>query len=429
MKKNLTPEPLIKQEGQELIFDNLTNPRVIYEFIDLLNEILKSDNKNLILNFKYVNGAFPNVCVPIAGIIENMSLRGINFEFYYLTDYLKILSVKMPLRVQENKELVQKTSLDKIWRFDSAEDIYVLINSFVFELSHIIVCEKGVLEGFEWSINEVLDNVLQHSSRSFGYVMGQVHPKTKHFVFCVYDTGQGIYNSLLSSSVHKPKNPVDALKLAVKEGVTRDKKIGQGNGLWGLHQIVSENIGILNITSNSACYNLTNNKFKTFDHLPQLPYDNGCIVDFQIDYGKEISISKALGGYEPVNLKLESLEDNVGNIIIDLHSKESGVGTRKSGEKIRNELINIYKQSSKNITIDFANINIVSSSFADELMGKLVTEFGFYGFNNIFKLKNMNSSVQSIVQRSVAQRMMESFIVKGEDKSNDIPSAEQLNHS
>ncbi len=419
MKKDFQSQSLIKQEGQELIFQNLANPRVVLEFVEILNSTLNSYNKNLILNFKNVEGAFPNVSVPVAGIIENMSSKGINFEFYYLTDYLKKLSIKAPLRVQENKELAQKASLDRIWRFDSADDIYLLINSFVSELSQIIVCEKGVLEGFEWSINEVLDNVLQHSSRSFGYVMGQVHPTTKHFVFCVYDTGQGIYNSLLSSSVHKPKSPVEALKLAVKEGVTRDKKIGQGNGLWGLHQIVSENTGILNIISNSACYNLTNNEFKTFDRVPQLPYDNGCIVDFQIDYSKEISISKALGGYEPANLKIESLEDNAGNIIITLNTKESGVGTRKSGEKIRNELINVYKQSSKSITLDFDDINIISSSFADELIGKLVTEFGFYGFNNIFKLKNMNSSVQSIVQRSVAQRMMESFNGKGDDKSSN----------
>jgi hypothetical protein len=131
-------------------------------------------------------------------------------------------------------------------------------------------------------------------------------------------------------------------------------------------------------------------------------------------------IKQALGGYEPVNLKLESLEDNVGNIIVDLHSKESGVGTRKSGEKIRIELINIYNQSSKNITLNFANIKIISSSFADELIGKLVSEFGFYGFNNIFKLKNMNTNVQSIVQRSVAQRMMESFNGNGEGKIKDI---------
>ena len=425
MKKATTPRTLIKIDGQELILSSLTHPRVVYEFINHINVIGNSDNKNLILNFKNVSGAFPNVSVPIAGIIENMILKGFCFEFYYLTDYLKKLSIKSPLRVQENKELAKKSSLDKIWKFESAEDIYLLINSFVDELSQIIVCEKGVLEGFEWSINEVLDNVLQHSSKSFGYVMGQVHPKTKHFVFCVYDTGQGIYNSLLSSSVHKPNSPVEALKLAVKEGVTRDKKIGQGNGLWGLHQIVSENIGILNITSNSACYNLTNNKFKTYGNIPQLFIDNGCIVDFQIDYGKEISISKALGGYQPVNTKVETLEDDFGKIVIYLHEKDSGVGTRKSGEKIRNELINIYKQSGNNITLDFAKINIISSSFADELMGKLVTEFGFYGFNNIFKLKNMNSNVQSIVQRSVAQRMMESFNGNGINHSDDFYPTEK----
>ena len=150
------------------------------------------------------------------------------------------------------------------------------------------------------------------------------------------------------------------------------------------------------------------------------PYDNGCIVDFQLDYSKEISISKALGGYEPVNLKIESLEDVDGNIVIDLHSKKSGTGTRKSGEKIRNELINIYKQTNKTITIDFANINIISSSFADELIGKLVVTFGFYGFNNIIKLRNMHQNVQSIVQRSVAQRMMEGFNGIHEDNANKV---------
>lgn len=408
MKSNFKQEQIITQDGNELIFKNLTNPRVIGEFIEIINSNLRSRDKNFILNFKEVKGVFPNIGVPLSGIIENMSSKGFGFEFYYLSDYLTTLSIKNPLRVKENKELAQKSSLDKIWKFESADDIYLLINSYVEKLSEIIVCEKGVLEGFEWSINEVLDNVLQHSNKSFGYVMGQVHENSKHFVFCVYDTGQGIYNSLLQSP-HKPKTPDEALKLAVSEGITRDKKVGLGNGLWGLHQIVIENTGQLNIVSSSAAYNLTNTKVSIYPNQPQLPYDNGCVVDFQLDYSKEISISKALGGYAPVNLKMESLDDDAGNIIVNLQSKESGVGTRQSGEKIRNELINIYKQLNKTITLDFANINIISSSFADELIGKLVTEFGFYGFNNIFKLKNMNADVQSIVQRSVAQRMMESF--------------------
>jgi hypothetical protein len=408
MKKKPAPEHLIILDGNEAVFQTLSNPRVVSEFIELLNAARDAHQTHWILNFKNVTGAFPNACVPLAGIIENLTGNEIEFEFYYLNNYLKNASIQKPLRVQENKDIARKSSLDKVWRFDSPDDIYLLITAFVDELSRIIICERGVLEGFEWSINEVLDNVLQHSGKNFGYVMGQVHTIAKQFVFCVYDTGQGIYNSLLQSA-HAPKNSADALRLAVKEGITRDKAIGQGNGLWGLHQIVSDNTGKLNITSNSACYSLTDKQVKLYERLPQLQDNNGCIVDFQIDYSKEISLSKALGGYEPVNLRLESFEDSQGNMMMNLQDKESGVGTRKSGEKIRYEVINLYKQSGKSVTLDFSGITIISSSFADELIGKLVTEFGFYGFNNIFKLKNMNASVQSIVQRSVAQRMMESF--------------------
>ena len=407
MAKSEIISKLISINGTEIHFHDLTNPKVVFEFIEIINEFHNSTNKHLVLNFEGTKASFPNVCAPISGIIETLITQGFNFEFINLSKYLQKLSLSKPLKVKENK-YEAKNALDKVWRFDSTDEIYFLINSFVEELSQVIVCEKGVLDGFEWSINEVLDNILQHSGNTYGYVMGQVHKRTKHFAFCAYDSGNGIYQSLLNS-VHKPKSPGEALSLAVKEGITRDKKIGQGNGLWGLHQIVSENTGILNISSGSASYSLTNKENRIFENIPQLPGNSGCMVDFQLDYNKEISISKALGGYEPVNMKIESMEDDFGNIIVDLKSKESGVGTRKSGEKIRNELINIYKQSGKSITLDFKDLNIVSSSFADELIGKLVAEFGFYAFNNVFKLKNMNTSVQSIVQRSVAQRMIESF--------------------
>ncbi|CDN31598.1 conserved hypothetical protein [Mucinivorans hirudinis] len=399
----------LEVDNNEIIFQNFKDTRVVGEFIKVLNGLIEQRCCSAILNFKNVKEAFPNVCVPIAGIIENLSYRGIEFDFYYQSDYLKQIGIKQPFNVSENKEVLKNGSLNKIWRFDTPEDAYVLVDLFSQELQQKIVCEKGVIEGFEWAINEVLDNVVQHSGKNFGYVMGQIHNSTKHVVFCVYDTGQGIYNSLLKSE-HKPQSPSEAIKLAVREGVTRDKKIGQGNGLWGLHQIVRENLGMLNITSGPSCYKLKNgDEPKTFDNIPQLPYDNGCTIDFQLEYNKPISISKALGGYQPVNFNLENLENSQGEVEIKLRDRVSGVGTRVSGEKIRNEVINLYNQSNRSIVFDFSSLKIISSSFADELIGKLVTEYGFYGFNNIFKLKNMNSDIQSIVQRSVAQRMIESF--------------------
>ena len=392
------------KDGNELLFKSLNHPDVLTEF----TQILKSDRrlkKNFILNFREVGikALYPNVCTPLSGILEDLTNKGFDFEYYYQSEYLKKLCLTKPRKVGDN---IDSLGLDRVWKFSNSEDIQKIVNAFTERISQSIVCEPGVLLGLDWSLNEVMDNVLQHSTCDFGYVMAQVHRSKSRIAICVFDTGQGIYNSL-RQSLHTPSTPLDALKISVKEGITRDKRVGQGNGLWGLHQIISENSGILAITSNTASYQLVDKKVKFIENLPSLSKDNGgTIVDFQLAYNREISVSKALGGHEPTNYQLESFEDDYGHVLFKLSERASGTGTRQSGQKLRNELINLYKQSLQSITIDFSDVNI-SSSFADELLGKLVVEFGFYGFNNIFKLKNMNETVQAIVQRSVAQRMME----------------------
>ena len=52
---------------------------------------------------------------------------------------------------------------------------------------------------------------------------------------------------------------------------------------------------------------------------------------------------------------------------------------------------------------------MVSSSFADEFVGKLVAAFGFIAFTQRFRLANMNPTVEAVVNRSVSQRMGEIF--------------------
>ena len=105
----------------------------------------------------------------------------------------------------------------------------------------------------------------------------------------------------------------------------------------------------------------------------------GTIIDFQLDCTKEISISKALGGHEPVNIRLEDMETGNESIRYKMFEMSSGTGTRKSGERIRNDISNIIKETGKVIEIDFEGISVISSSFADELIGKLVLEYGFFG--------------------------------------------------
>ncbi|WKZ40365.1 MAG: STAS-like domain-containing protein [Anaerolineales bacterium] len=402
--------PNVKRDNEKLILYALNHPAVVSEFLRLLRYGISKGFDNFSLVFSnHISGAFPNACVPIAGIIEYYRGQGLEIDAEIVPDLIKSTSILSPLRVFENENLIKQAPLSKVWKFENSSDIHRLVDCFAEEVSRQAFCGKDVIESLEWSLNEVMDNVLQHSSTSTGYIMGQIHNSTKHVALCIFDTGQGIYNSLRNSK-HSPRSPLDAITLAVKKGVTRDEKIGQGNGLWGLHYILQENTGFLSITSNSASYVWKGNEIKSFERLPFISKNVGSTsIDFQINYDKDISLSKIFG-HRPVNLRLEAKESDQGTVVYRLSEETSGTGTRQSGERARNSIENLYLQTYQIVEIDFENISVISSSFADELIGKLVAKYGFFGFTQIFKLKNMNEIIQSIVNRSVAQRMMVTFV-------------------
>jgi len=403
----------VKRDNNKIRILRMNHPKIVSDFILAVQNGKRRGYEDYSVIIDDSSLAFPNVCVPIAGIVEYWKSIGTEFNYFFERDdgYIANSSISHPLLVSDNMLQLSRGSLNKIWKFRDFEDVQQLVDSFVREISQVSICESGVLEGLTWCLNEVMDNVLQHSKANFGYAMGQIHQSTKHIAFCVFDYGQGIYNSLKDTQ-YTPRHPIDAITLAVKEGITRDSDLGQGNGMWGLHNIVKVNSGRLGITSNGASYIMKGDEIKTFTKLPFLSKENGCTtVDFQVDFDKGISISEALGGYEPINLRTFSIENLQGNLVYKISEKASGTGTRNSGLRVRNELINLHRESGQVIEIDFSDVPVVSSSFADELVGKLVSTYGFFGFNQVFRLMNMNQIIQSIVNRSVAQRMSQSYVV------------------
>ena len=152
--------------------------------------------------------------------------------------------------------------MNTVWKFSSADEIHSLVDAYLDAVSRAAECHAGVLQGLEWCLNEVMDNVLQHAATTHGYAMGQVHQGSQHVAICIYDYGQGLYNSLRNTP-YNPANAVDAITIAMQEGVTRDKNVGQGNGMWGLHNIVRANSGFLNITSGPGFFGMRNDQPRT----------------------------------------------------------------------------------------------------------------------------------------------------------------------
>lgn len=403
---------LVKREGNVITICSLQKFDCVNSFIcQLHGGYKKAGYEDFVVKFKNIHGVFPNAAVPIAGLIDyfrrekGLSIDGKEFD-------ANLQGILTPYELPLHRESLQR-ALGKIWKFQTSNDVYEIQTAIINDLRRIDVFSDGVLEGIEWSINEIMDNVLNHSE-SCGFIMGQIHKTSKHVAFTIYDAGIGIYNSL-KTSIHAPRNNTDALTLCIKAGVTRDKKVGQGNGMNGLFSLVKEGNGRLVITSGRNAYQYINGKSSITNDIHLYPANQrlSTTIDFQLDYSQSISIDKVLTfngkKFDFTNLYAENLENEKGELVFKVAELAEGTGTREAALRLKNEIVNLMKKDSQIVILDFVEISVVTSSFIDELVAKLLVDFGLFQFNRYIKLINMSDLLQQTLQKSVIQRIIEEY--------------------
>lgn len=394
------------------IYIRWNSPRTAHELDRTISKLAKYGEKIFAMAAPQNIRTYPNVCVPLAAMMDWYKTKGyeFQFQFYGTNNYVEHTCLNEPLQVET---LINSTEmlfpLDKVWKYSSAEGENALVTAIVNAIRETITVEKGVISSIEWCLNEVMDNVLQHSISGTGYVMGQVHKEKKRVSLCVFDMGIGIYGSLKKSK-HCPRTPLDGLTMALQEKVTRDENIGQGNGMWGLKQIIDKNGGNLTIESNSAIFRCFGKKVETKKVQSYIAGDfsNATLVDFQLDISSSIDIASALNGYEPMDFWLEEHEID-DSLYFSLQKDSVGTGTRIAAQKLKNVIFNSLKEGNKKVILDFEGVNVVSSSFADELIGKIVAEQGFIYFTHYFEIRNISPFNMNVINRSVEQRMAQKY--------------------
>jgi anti-anti-sigma regulatory factor len=85
-----------------------------------------------------------------------------------------------------------------------------------------------------------------------------------------------------------------------------------------------------------------------------------------------------------------------------------GAGTRQSGNFVRVYTANLLNETTAPIVVDFTDVGIVSSSFADEFIAKLYAQMGAEGFNQRIRIHGMNETNTVIVRNALAQRITDS---------------------
>ena len=152
-------------------------------------------------------------------------------------------------------------------------------------------------------------------------------------------------------------------------------------------------------------------QISTFSGIPFVlsQKKTGTIVDFQLNYASGISLEDALKfrgvAYNITDFFVENLEDNNGVINYKILDHAEGTGTRESAIRVKNEIFNILHEAQNIIILDFTGVGTISSSFADELIAKMIIEMGIFQFNSLIRLKGMDKTLQEILQKSVLQRI------------------------
>ncbi|MDE7264416.1 MAG: DUF4325 domain-containing protein [Anaeroplasmataceae bacterium] len=394
---------------------NLRSIQIINDIIKLLNKLKNEDCKKIKFDFCNLhNQSYSPIHVTIVGIAQFYT-QYYDIEITFVGRKNQYFIYTLKNYFENNKSELEENIFDKVIAFNSNEDVEFISNQILTQLKDTVTCNHGVLIGLSWCMNEIMDNVLNHSKSISGYIMVQVHKRNKHISISIYDTGIGLKNSLSKSNEYNPSSEVEAIELAIQKGVTCDRVLGQGNGLWGLNQIICANKGFLSIMSGhtEARYDYLREKKKIIDSIPIINDQYLTTrVDFTINFNNLINVSEALENYIPyekISRDVENMINISGWICFDMleQSKDEGTGTRSSGKKLRQRLLNILQIENLPVLIDFSNIESITSSFADEFIGKLISEIGFVQFSSNFRIVNANDFISNLINKAILERQIQ----------------------
>lgn len=296
----------------------------------------------------------------------------------------------------------QPTDVMPARRFTSPEEQENIVSQIVDAvLSSPAGLTRRDLAAFEWAVFEIADNVLRHAdSAQGGLVQLSQYPTRQQLEFVVADAGRGIPDTMRTT---RPGiSDAEALGLSIERGIT-STDAGMGHGLFGTRQ--ASRVGTGSFAIHSGYGSIGSESGTRDETIPVV----GTLVVVRLDYSEPEALWRALedrdrfDSADYVELRYEDESDDVLNFVV--RQEADSVGSRFSGRAVRRKIEKLMAMyPSYPINVDFEGISVISSSFADEFLGKLFLNIGALRFMSAIRLRNVGPSVQSVLDRAILQR-------------------------
>ena len=369
---------------------------------------------HVVLDMGRVRTTWPNTTAYFSSVLAYLRReRGISFAVDRLHPNQAKVRLVRPGSIDDLEPAAHPTNT--VWEYSSEEEAHKIADHFMSSLTDMVVCQAGVIDAFNWCLFEVLDNVFQHSQAASGFVMMQVHIANRTCVIAVTDSGRGIHRAMVDaaqgSSVDRTRvvTADAAIAHALEQGVTSKGKLNQGNGLHGLRRAVGINGGQLTVQSGRGTWRYEHGAESTSLDMDRPLLDRNAshstTVDWRLDCARPVSINEALGRPEQPSPFLETIEVSAHHYRIDAAELEALVGSRAQGTEVRNRILNYLAAGAREIVLDLTGLPIVSSSFADEVLGKLALEMGELEYRRRIFLDGASATNRGLIERAIELRL------------------------
>ncbi len=370
--------------------------------------------EDIVLDFTECTAAFPGPMLALCSEVSRRRVTGVDFDLRLpANEWLGRMFINSNWARHIHPERYPESSYRGYVRVPMTQfETPSQQQSLVDRMVDAILCSqtelsRGDLGAMEWALNEITDNVMNHADSPVGGLAQLVNYKQSGRVeFVVADPGIGIPRSLRRGHPDL-RSDSEALDRAIREGVTGNSSLGQGNGLFGTLELCQVGSGYLHVHSSCARFAYRSGDQRTLSE--QVPF-RGTLVIAALDVSDPDALGEALrfGGrrYEPLDYIESHFElDDSDVLLVKLAEQADSFGARRAGAPLRAKLKNIVEMSSgRKVVVDFSDVPLVSSSFADEVFGKLLVEIGPLRFMQTITLQGMSRIVSELVDRAMRQR-------------------------
>jgi anti-sigma regulatory factor (Ser/Thr protein kinase) len=277
----------MKNFALDINYISQSHENVIEECAKMVTQFENEPETKLTIDFSNCDFLYPDYALIVLCAIKFIESEGIEvhgkikldkntliYNFLLKIDFFKNLKIQLP----KIKNDIKDNSFIEIQNYTSGNQLQVL-HKIVKLLKEKSKMDDNVFTGLDYCLNEILDNILNHSKEKEGWVVAQYFNKLNQIRLMIVDHGIGIQQALNEKYNFTGE---EALKNCIVSGVTNGR--GQGHGLFATSLFAKENKGWLSIISGSNKLDVSESKTS----ISEIKFWQGTCVYLRINTNIEV---------------------------------------------------------------------------------------------------------------------------------------------